>query len=481
MSTKIGNLSEIQPLAVTQEKLSEGVLGFIGQFKVLRLLKPLSGFKTQGISLSVILSALILSRFKGLSHYAMCRLGQQLIDENTLYRMMNHPMMNWRSLFRGFALQFLRITRLHGDASTGPNCFILDDTMIPKTGATIEGISKVFDHVTKAYHLGFKLLVLALYDGKSLLPIDFSMHRGSQKKNYGLTAKQTKKQFGKKRPLNSPGEVRKEELDSKKTGLALDMLKRAFKHGITASYVLMDSWFTCDVLIQGIRKLRKGSVHVIGMCKMDNRRFSTDDGRHLKSAAMITANQSRKHKSRKYQSEYIRVDAMYMGTPVRLYYIRYHRANDWKLLLTTDVTLSFVRVMELYQIRWSIEVMFKECKQYLRLGSGQNTDFDGQVADTALTLITHIILSLQLRFGKYETMGGLFRHTQMQLIEKTLYQRIMQTILQIIDQLLEIICIDIDQTISDLICDDGRNEQVINLLNAVNQLRAINAGSKMVA
>ena len=78
-------------------------------------------------------------------------------------------------------------------------------------------------------------------------------------------------------------------------------------------------------------------------------------------------------------------------------------------------------------------------------------------------------------------MGGLFRHTQMQLIEKTLYQRIMQTILQIIDQLLEIICIDIDQTISDLICDDSRNKQVINLLNAVNHLRTINAGSKMIA
>ena len=126
-------------------------------------------------------------------------------------------------------------------------------------------------------------------------------------------------------------------------------------------------------------------------------------------------------------------------------------------------------------------MLFKECKQYLRLGSGQNTDFDGQVADTALTLITHIILSLQLRFGKYETMGGLFRHTQMQIIEQTLCQRIMQTILQIIDKLLGILRIDIDQTISDLICDDNRNKQVINLLNAANQAYTVNAGEEMVA
>ena len=39
---------------------------------------------------------------------------------------------------------------------------------------------------------------------------------------------------------------------------------------------------------------------------------------------------------------------------------------------------------ELYQIRWSIEVLNKECKQYLRLGKSQNTDFYGQIADASL-------------------------------------------------------------------------------------------------
>jgi len=45
--------------------------------------------------------------------------------------------------------------------------------------------------------------------------------------------------------------------------------------------------------------------------------------------------------------------------------------------------------MELYQIRWSIEVLFKESKQYLRLGKSQNTDFCGQIADASLTMITY--------------------------------------------------------------------------------------------
>ena len=49
--------------------------------------------------------------------------------------------------------------------------------------------------------------------------------------------------------------------------------------------------------------------------------------------------------------------------------------------------------MELYQIRWSIEVLYRECKQYLRLGKAQNTDFGGQIADATLTMITYTILS----------------------------------------------------------------------------------------
>ena len=83
-------------------------------------------------------------------------------------------------------------------------------------------------------------------------------------------------------------------------------------------------------------------------------------------------------------------------------------AKDWTLLLTTDLSLSFVKAMELYQIRWSIEVLFKECKQYLRLGKSQNTDFCGQMADATLTMITYTILTLYKRFQEYETLGGVF-------------------------------------------------------------------------
>jgi len=46
--------------------------------------------------------------------------------------------------------------------------------------------------------------------------------------------------------------------------------------------------------------------------------------------------------------------------------------------------MSFVKAFEVYQNRWNIEVMNKETKQYLGLGSYQGCDFNGQIADATL-------------------------------------------------------------------------------------------------
>jgi hypothetical protein len=471
MSAKISNLSEIYPLVSNEEKIAEGVLGLIGRFDLKALMKPLSRFKTKGISLTVILSRLLLARFQGLSVYSMLKTCQKQIDDNTLYRMMNHCGMDWRSLLTGVAKQFLKFVKFHGTDHKSIRCFVIDDTLIPKTGKTIEGISKVHDHVSNSFKLGFKALLLALWDGKSLLAIDFSLHRENEKNNYGLTDKQIRRQHHKKRDEKTPANERFTELDIEKTTIALQMLRRACKHGIHALYVLMDSWFTSDTMIKSIREIRGGMMHVVGMCKIDARKF-TVDGRELKSEAIITLKSAKKYgiqTSRSFKSQYIKVDALYKGTPVRLFYIKYKGAHTWKLLLTTDLKLSFVKTMELYQIRWTIEVLFKECKQYLRLGKGQNTDFDGQIADTAITLLTHLILSLGLRFQAYETMGGLFRSVQNQIIQDTLHQRIMEAIIEVIIELLEFLSIDVEQTIERLIASNENSEKMKDLLMTVSQ------------
>jgi IS4 transposase len=235
---------------------------------------------------------------------------------------------------------------------------------------------------------GFKFLLLCYWDGKSLIPCGLSLHRESKEKEYGLSKKQQNRQFSKKRNGEGYFQERYDELDQNKLSVAIKTLKQCVKRGIIGSYILMDSWFVTDFMLKEVRKIRNGILHVVGMCKMDKRRFCVD-GKERNSQTIIKMNEhnsSKVHSCRKYKSRYFVVVAHYKGMPVKLFYIKYKNAKQWTLLLTTDLSLSFVKTMELYQIRWSIEVLFKECKQYLRLGKLQNTDFCGQIADASLTM-----------------------------------------------------------------------------------------------
>jgi len=150
----------------------------------------------------------------------------------------------------------------------------LYDTDIEKTGKTMEFTGRIFNHATKLYPLGFKMLLLGFWDGKTLISTHCSLHREKGKKGtYGLSAKELKLQFSKKRDRKSPGYRRIEELDQKKGEVAVSMLKRAVKNGFIACYVLMDSWFVNDYMIKSVRSIKNGAMHLLGMCKLDRRHY----------------------------------------------------------------------------------------------------------------------------------------------------------------------------------------------------------------
>ena len=471
MHTKISKLSELSDTLVDKNKIDSGVLNFASRFKVGSLLRSFSALKEQGYSLIVIITNLIFIRLQGTSINGEVKTGNSTIDDNTFYRTLNDPRIDWRKMLLSFALQFTRIVKKESQIEENiTRCFVVDDSLLEKSGKTIEGISRVSNHVKGGFTFGFKLLLLGYFDGKMLIPADFSLHRESRKNNFGLKQKEGKKQFKSENPKGSPGEMRKQELDEKKTDMIVKMIKRASKRGLKASYVLMDSWFTCEEVIKSIRKIKRGTLHVVGMCKMDRRKF-TIDGKELNSATIVKMHQIRsKIKcSRKYKSQYIVVNAVYKGIPVKLFYVKYKRAKTWTLILSTDTSISFNRAMEIYQIRWTIEVLFKECKQYLNLGKAQNTNFNGQIADTALALTTYTILSLGKRFGSYETIGSLFRANKQDMLERTISERIMEVILLLIMELLEFMAIDIDETMRLIAGSDEECGKIAIMLNAVNQ------------
>ncbi len=77
---------------------------------------------------------------------------------------MNNQWMDGRKLLIGFAKQFAA----YADLTPGTTCFVWDDTDIEKTGKTIEFAGRRFNHVTKFYPFGYKLLLLDFWVGKAL-------------------------------------------------------------------------------------------------------------------------------------------------------------------------------------------------------------------------------------------------------------------------------------------------------------------------
>ena len=126
--------------------------------------------------------------------------------------------------------------------------------------------------------------------------------------------------------------------------------------------------------------------------------------------------------------------------------------------------MKFIRAFEIYQIRWNIEVMFKECRQHLGLGSYQGTDFDAQIADCTLCLMTHMILTLGKRFGEYETLGKLFLQERESLLMLTLWKRILGILEQLMNVLSDILVIDVYETLAKLTSGETEADKIHSLL-----------------
>lgn len=96
-------------------------------------------------------------------------------------------------------------------------------------------------------------------------------------------------------------------------------------------------------------------------------------------------------------------------------------------------------MMEIYSIRWSIEVLFKEVKQYLGFCKCQSRDFDAQIANTTISLILYVFLSYYRRINDYETLGGLFELIKEDICEKNIGQRLWEMFDELIQVIIETI------------------------------------------
>jgi len=356
---------------------------------VLLLLMPLMSLKT--------VNQLIKDEYSGIVK----------MKKDTIYRFKNNEKAPWRSLLMNIAKAFRQKTSDKNLASgiKVVTAFIIDDTILKHAGWKIENITHVFDHCQNKTFYGFKQLVLGYFDGISIIPVDFSMH--SEK---ALKPAKRKKQYKKDIPTRSAGGKRRKELKRNKIHQAVAMVKRAVKHGFTAQYVLCDSWFTSHDFIKDIRAIKNGTMHIIAGIRADKRKYN-HDGEMFSAKDLIKkckANGKEK-RCRSMKSRYFELVVDYgdIGS-VKLLISRYPGQKDWRVFICTDTTLPFIEIMRIYGIRWRIEVMFEEQKQFLNLGKCQSNDFDAQIADATISAILYILLVYVKNTESYVSIGELY-------------------------------------------------------------------------
>jgi hypothetical protein len=206
------------------------------------------------------------------------------------------------------------------------------------------------------------------------------------------------------------------------------MVKRALKKKLEVDYLLMDSWFTCWQIVSLVMK-RKG-LHLIGMYKGAKTLFEIN-GKKM-TYSQIRNELGRPVRCRKLGYYYKQAVVQWNGKQIQLFFSKQGKNGKWKTFLTTDTSLSFITMVKIYQLRWSIEVFFKEGKQLLGLGRCQSNDFDAQIADTTMALIQHLIVTLKFRFDNYESKGAIFEQTRETAIRLSLGERLWGLFLELV-------------------------------------------------
>ncbi len=261
--------------------------------------------------------------------------SEDLPEKDTVYRFLNHFKFNWRRFLLSLsAATISKISCL--TRHDRPKVLIFDDSSFERNRSKkVELLARCFDHASQKmrFYKGFRMLTMGWSDGSTFTPIDFSLLSSKKAQINGISDKVDKHTSGYKRRL--------EALQTAPSQIP-DMVQRALSAGVEASYVLMDSWFTQQPLIQS---LVDQGIDVIGMVKATNQRYMVDDQRvDLKELyRLATPTSGKKSILRSIHT------TMSNGVRVKVVFVRNrNKRSEWLAILSTDCTLTEQEITHLW-------------------------------------------------------------------------------------------------------------------------------------
>lgn len=388
-----------------------------------------AGFtKRTGIEITEAVFLLLLWKWLNMSSIAMFSkkaLGSfSGARKDVMYDLLKREEVNWRALNSQTAKAVYQQHKLTGSRV---KAFVLDDSIKTRCGKKMEGVSSHFDHVTGRHVMGQQVLTLGLATEEAFLPLDSQIYISQVKARKLISPYKDGRSIAGKRYSEATTQSKPE--------MAADMMKRAIRSGMEADYILADAWFGTKPMIRTALELEVCAILRMKKSKMKYRTVVNGQTKQLLNAQELytyaVKREWRKVRGMPWRAVSLDVELNLAEKDekkprwkrVRLLFVRGLKEpggaevgkKDWALFLTTDIQLSMSKMLEIYALRWGIEVYFKEAKQHLGFLKEQTATFASHTASIHLCAIRYLMLVHNKLEGQDYRIGNIRSQLQDQL------------------------------------------------------------------
>ena len=383
-------MSSIPHSEGNENEISNSVTNFMNKFQIGKLLFKCNAGKAKGIPVIEVFRYLFCLIFSNRSMYMQRKTGtfDGSFCKNTVYRFLNNAKINW---FRFTTLLSSRIINDFMKPLTGENrkdVFVIDDSLFDRSRSKkTELLAKVFDHCSMKYKNGYRMLTLGWSDGNSFVPINHCLMSAADDKNLLCKAADF--------DGRSLAGKRRRQSRRKATEVMIDLLKAARSSGISAKYVLFDSWFSSPKTITVLKT--HCELDTIAMVKKSSKiKYGYQDGKYnIKEIYK----QCKKRRGRSKYLLSVDVTAGNEAIPAKIVCVgNKSKKKDWLAIISTDTTISEEEIIRIYGKRWDIEVFFKTCKSYLYLAKEcRSLSYDALTAHVSVVFVRYMMLAVTQR------------------------------------------------------------------------------------
>ena len=109
----------------------------------------------------------------------------------------------------------------------------------------------------------------------------------------------------------------------------------------------------------------------------------------------------------------------------KVVFVRNKNNHDWIPILSTNIYFTAEKIVKLYSLRWNIETIHHDIKQYFDFETGcQSNDYDALCAHATIVMVRYIYLALERRRKDNNITTGLLFYSYNDKITKMSFEEI---------------------------------------------------------